>query len=373
MIILIVVLVAGFIAVLFFVNKKFSGIQSKDSGKEMLMLLQQLGQLEQKIDQKLTETKKELDQKLSESHKITKDQSSENIQVIQSITKDSQSQVDKINKQLRDVTEKLTKVDETQRQVADYSSQLKNLQDILKNPKQRGVLGEYYLEETLKNVLPPTSYKMQYGFKDGTIVDAVVFVKDKVIPVDSKFSLETYEQLLNCNDAAQREALEKQFKNDLKQRIDETSKYVKPAEKTVDFAFMFIPSESIYYDLLTGSVGAVNSRSLIEYAFKEKHVIIVSPTSFLAYLQTVLQGLNMLKLEKYAQEIQKNVEKLGKHLQVFETYHQKLGGSLSTTVNHFNKTNKELSKIDKDVMKITEKESVLSLEGGDVEKPKTSE
>lgn len=366
---LLIIVVVGISFLIFFVNKKLSSLQREDEGKEMLMLLQQLGQLEQKIEGKLTETKNELDKKLSESHQTTKEQAAENIRVIQSISRDSHGQVDKINKQLCDVTEKLTRVDETQKQIADYSAQLQNLQDILKNPKQRGVLGEYYLEETLKNVLPPSNYKMQYGFKDGTIVDAVIFVKDKVIPIDSKFSLETYERLLNCNDSAQREVLQKQFKNDLKARIDETSKYVKPSEKTVDFAFMFIPSESIYYDLLTGNVGTINSRNLIEYASREKHVIIVSPTSFLAYLQTVLQGLNMLKLEKYAQEIQKNVEKLGKHLQVYEQFHDKLGNSLTTTVNHYNKAHKELGKVDKDVMKITEKEKVLSLKGREIEKP----
>ncbi|MEA1925697.1 MAG: DNA recombination protein RmuC [Patescibacteria group bacterium] len=365
------VFIVSIVSVIFFINKKLSNIQTRDSGKELLMLQQQIGQIIQTLDQRLAETKQELDRKLSESHKITRDQSSENIQVIQSITKNSRQQVDKINQQLRNVTEKLTKVDETQKQLADYSSQLKNLQDILKNPKQRGVLGEYYLEETLKNVLPPNNYEMQHGFKDGTIVDAVIFVKNRIIPVDSKFSLETYEQLLNCNDAVRRKQLEKQFKHDLKRRIDETSKYVKPNEDTVDFAFMFIPSESIYYDLLTNKIGTekISSRDLIEYAFKEKHVIIVSPTSFLAYLQTVLQGLNMLKLEEYAQEIQKNVGKLDKHLQIYEAYHQKIGKSLDTTVNHYNRSNKEFKKIDKDIMKIVKRDESLPLSEGEIDRP----
>ena len=123
----------------------------------------------------------------------------------------------------------------------------------------------------------------------------------------------------------------------------------------MDFAFMFIPHEAIYYDLLVAQVGAVkvNTRDLIEYAFKEKHVIIVSPTSFLAYLQTVLQGLKALQIEESAKEIRKNVEDLQKHLRSYEEYHQKLGNSLTTTVNHFNASGKEFKKIDKDVMRIT--------------------
>ena len=180
-------------------------------------------------------------------------------------------------------------------------------------------------------------------------------MKDKVIPIDSKFSLENYNRLSEEKDPTEREKLEKAFKADLKNRIDETSKYVKPSEGTMDFAFMFIPHEAIYYDLLVAQVGAVkvNTRDLIEYAFREKHVIIVSPTSFLAYLQTVLQGLKALQIEESAKEIRKNVEDLQKHLRSYEEYHQKLGNSLTTTVNHFNASGKEFKKIDKDVMRIT--------------------
>jgi DNA recombination protein RmuC len=259
------------------------------------------------------------------------------------------------NTLIRDVTERLTKLDETNRQVISFADQLQSLQDILKNPKQRGILGEYYLETLLKNVLPPGSYQVQYPFKDGTIVDAVVFVKDKVIPIDSKFSLENYNRLAEEKDPVERERLEKTFKSDLKARIDETAKYVKPAEGTMDFAFMFIPHEAIYYDLLVAQVGAVkvNTRDLIEYAFKEKHVIIVSPTSFLAYLQTVLQGLKALQIEESAKEIRKNVEDLGRHLLAYEDYYKKVGASLSTTVNHYNAGGKELKKIDKDVLRIS--------------------
>ncbi|MFH1170904.1 MAG: DNA recombination protein RmuC [Candidatus Vogelbacteria bacterium] len=266
-----------------------------------------------------------------------------------------EKQFGETNKIVRDVTERLTKLDETNKQVISFTDQLQSLQDILKNPKQRGILGEYYLETLLKNVLPPGSYQMQYAFTDGTIVDAVVFVKDKIIPIDSKFSLENYNRLVGERDPAEKERLEKLFKQDLKGRIDETAKYVKPAERTMDFAFMFIPHEAIYYDLLVAQVGTIklNTRDLIEYAFKEKHVIIVSPTSFLAYLQTVLQGLKALQIEESAKEIRKNIENLQKHLRSYEDYHDKLGNALATTVNHFNSSRKEFGKIDKDVIRIT--------------------
>jgi len=312
-----------FLAWLFFSKKK---PDEKENTGVFLMLQKQLEEIRGTLDYKLGESSKAMQRQFGESAKI-----------------------------VRDVTERLTKLDETNRQVLNFSDQLKNLQDILKNPKQRGVLGEYFLEETLKNVLPPNSYQMQYKFEDGEIVDAVVFVKDKIIPVDSKFSLENYERILNEREEGERERLEKLFKQDLKNRIDETSKYVRPRENTMDFAFMFIPSEAIYYDLLVNKVGAVKiaTRDLIEYAFKDKHVIIVSPTSFLAYLQTVLQGLRALKIEESAKEIRKRVEDLGSHLKAYGDFMNKIGNNLGTTVSTYNKASKEFKKIDKDVLRIT--------------------
>lgn len=268
---------------------------------------------------------------------------------------ESQKLVNQFLGEITKMTEKVTRVEETGKQMMGFADQLQNMQDIFKNPKQRGVIGEYYLETLLKNVLPPGSFQMQYGFKDGTIVDAVVFVKDKIIPIDSKFSLENYNRLADERDPIERERLEKAFKGDLKNRIDETSKYVNPNEGTMDFAFMFIPHEAVYYDLLVTQVGAVkvNTRDLVEYAFKEKHVIIVSPTSFLAYLQTVLQGLKALQIEEQAVDIRKRVEDLGKHLLAYDEYLKKLGGALGTTVSHYNSTYKEFKKVDKDVLRIT--------------------
>ncbi|MBI3115333.1 MAG: DNA recombination protein RmuC [Candidatus Kerfeldbacteria bacterium] len=280
-----------------------------------------------------------------------------------------QGQFGESAKIIKDVTERLTKLDETNRQVLDFSQQLQNLQDILKNPKQRGVLGEYYLESVMKNVLPPGTYKMQHKFKDGEIVDAIINVKDKLIPVDSKFSLENYNRLLETRDPDRRAEIEKAFKQDLKFRIDETAKYVRPDEGTMDFAFMFIPSEAIYYDLLVNKVGDVKvaTQDLIEYAFREKRVLIVSPTTFLAYLQTVLQGLRALQIEQSALEIRKRVEQLAKHLGSYDTYMQKLGNNLGTTVSMYNAAYKEFKKVDKDVVKIAEVES--KIEPLELEKP----
>jgi DNA recombination protein RmuC len=284
-----------------------------------------------------------------------------------------QKQLSESAKLVADVTQRLTKLDETNRRVVDVADELKTLQNVLQNPKQRGVFGEYYLESVLDNILPSKSYQMQYGFKDGQIVDAVVFLdKGKILPIDSKFSLENYNRMVAEGNKAEREKYLAKVRADLKGRIDETSKYIRPAENTMDFAFMFIPSESPYYDLLIGDVGTGSSaRDLIEYAFRDKKVIIVSPTSFMAYLQTVLQGLRSLQIEQQAKDIQVRVGKLGQHIGRFEEYMQKLGNALGTTVNHYNTAHKELGKVDTDIVKIADTTSVV--EPLAVDKPQRDE
>ena len=323
---ILIILTAAFFGIVFGAVIVYFARRKDGPEGSLLMLQNQINDLARTLDTRLGESTKAIQQHVGSSFQI-----------------------------IKDVTERLTKLDETNRQVVGFADQLQSLQDILKNPKQRGVLGEYYLETVLKNVLPPGSFQMQYAFKDGTIVDAAVFVREKIIPIDSKFSLENYNRLVEEKDPAERERLEKAFRADLKNRIDETSKYVKPSENTMDFAFMFIPHEAIYYDLLIAQVGGVkvNTRDLIEYAFKDRKVIIVSPTSFLAFLQTVLQGLRALQIEESAKEIRRGVEELGRHLGNYEQFMKKLGSHLTTTVNAYNTSSKELGKIDKDVLKIT--------------------
>jgi DNA recombination protein RmuC len=265
-----------------------------------------------------------------------------------------QKQLGESAKLVADVTQRLAKLDETNRRVVDVADELKTLQNVLQNPKQRGVFGEYYLQSVLENVLPPGQFQMQYKFEDGEIVDAAIFLeKGQILSIDSKFSLENYNRMIVATDKEERDKYLQRVKADLKGRIDETSKYIRTSEKTMDFAFMFIPSESLYYDLLINNVGTGgSSRDLIEYAFRDKRVIIVSPTSFMAYLQTVLQGLRSLQIEEQAKDIQVRVGKLGQHIGKFEEYMQKLGNALGTTVNHYNAAHKELAKVDKDIVKI---------------------
>lgn len=351
------VLLAGFALVLWFINVKLGSLKNDEASS---LIKQDMIELNRTVDALRENLQQTVGDKLDKNQAMMRD----------TLTR----QLSESAKLITDVTQRLTKLDETNRRVVDVADELKTLQNVLQNPKQRGGLGEYYLENVLANVMPPNVYQMQYPFKDGTIVDAIIRLdKNRILPIDSKFSLENYNRLIDEKDKTQREKLVKVFKSDLKNRIDETSKYIRPNEDTLDYAFMFIPSEAIYYDLLVNNVGATgtSSRDLLEYAFIDKKVIIVSPTTLLAYLQTVMHGLKSLQIEEQAKDIQKRVGELGKHLVAHDMYMQKLGNSLGTTVNHFNTAHKELGKIDKDVVKIADK--VPSIEPLLLDKPKINE
>ncbi|MBT4942213.1 MAG: DNA recombination protein RmuC [Candidatus Magasanikbacteria bacterium] len=363
-VLIIIVLISVFF--LYSMQQKLTDLQKPKEGDENLFIMIQnqiqeqarsVQDLTKTLDQKIAESTKSMNTSQQHLHTTLQEQFSQNTRLIQGISGQS-------TKMIGEITEKLTSLDKTNQQVIGFSAQLTNLEKVLTSQKQRGNLGEAGLQLVLENILPPGAFALQYEFEDGDTVDAAVFTKDGIIPVDAKFPLENYNKLVNEDNKERRAALEKAFKNDLKKRIDETAKYIKPQAGTMEFAFMFIPAEAIYYDLLVNEVGAVkvNTRNLIEYAFQERKVIIVSPTTFAAYLQTVLQGLRALKIEESAKSIRKNVEMLQKHIKAYEAYMQKLGNSMQTTTNHYNAAYKELGKIDKDVVRITQGERQIEVE-----------
>lgn len=314
--------------------------EKEDDDKSMSLLLQQMNELTKTVDYKIGQSTEQMST-------AVRSQFGESQRLIKEINK-------QVGDQLMNVERSLTKSTETSKQVLSITDQLRNLEKVLKHQKQRGNLGEMSLQLVLENMLPPDAFDLQHHFSDGDIVDAMIHTKEGGICVDAKFSLDNYNRLINEEDEYRREEIEREFTKDLKKRIDETAKYIKPKEKTLPFAFMYIPAEGIYYDLLVNEVGSVkaNTRSLIDYAYNEKNVIIVSPTTFTAYLQSVLYGFNAYKIEKSAVAIRSNVEKLGKHIKAYDQFMNSLGKSLGTTVNHYNKAHKELKKIDKDVLKI---------------------
>lgn len=335
-------------------------LESEQSARAMNLLQSQLSELRNTLDSRLERSSDRMNASVEK-------QFTESQRLIQDINK-------QVNDQLMSVVRGVTEVSESSKQVFTVAESLKNLEKVLKHQKQRGNLGEASLELILSNMLAPTDYKMQYQFPGGETVDAVVVTKEGFIPVDAKFSLDNYNRLANETDEIRKDELAKEFKNDLKKRIDETAKYIRPKDGTLPFAFMYIPAEGIYYDLLINDVeGAVkvNSRSLIDYAYKDKNVIIVSPTTFSAYLQSVLYGFRALRFQENMKDIQKNVEQLSRHIAAYDEYYKKLGNTLTTTVNHYNAGYKELGKIDKDIMRITDASPGIEIKA--LERPVTAE
>jgi DNA recombination protein RmuC len=367
LLIIVIAILAGAVAYLIYVNQK-SKKPTDDLGLQLLQ--NQLSQLTQTQEIKLerlienvTEQRKEVNDQLFRTQTTLQKQ-------LESSLKDQKDTSEHTQKAFKDIATELTKLGETNKQVVGFAGQLQSLENILKNPKQRGILGEYFLESVLKNVLPPDTYKFQYRFANGEIVDALILTREGNICIDAKFSLNNYERLVNAENETERSEYERMFRKDLQNRIDETSKYIRPTEGTLDFAFMFIPADGLYYDLLVQKVGvlAINSVDLIEYAFK-KRVIIVSPTTLFAYLQTVLQGLRALKIEESTKQIQQNVLKLQKHLKSYEDYFNKVGGHLSRTVSAYNDATKEMGKVDKDVIRITGDEALQLELSAEIDRP----
>ena len=278
------------------------------------------------------------------------------------------------NKVIKDVTNELAKIKGTNEQVLSFANQMKSLEKILGNQKQRGIFGEIQLENLLSNVLPPEIFQMQYTFNSGDIVDAIIKVNENIIPIDAKFSLDNYNRMIESSDENEIKILEKKFKEDIKSRIDETSKYIKPQEKTLDYAFMFIPADGLYQDLLNSRVGSlkINSNELVSYAYLKK-VMIVSPMSLFPMLQITMKALNNLKFEKEIDTVIKNVRNLSNHLASYQLYHDKLGNTLKTVVNHYNKSSDEFGKIDKDISRISNGKIKLNIENEKIEKPNLKE
>jgi DNA recombination protein RmuC len=347
-IILILLVVSNIGLLLYFFSKRNNNNQSDFILKISNNLTNQVQDIRKEISENSEKSRVEIESKLQNINKeISEFQMSSKTQM--------QKQFSDSNKIIKEVTVELEKIKGTNEQVLSFANQMKTLEKILGNQKQRGIFGEIQLENLLSNVLPPEIFQMQYSFKDGGIVDAIVKVNDNIIPIDAKFSLDNYNKMIESSDENEINLLEKKFKEDIKSRIDETAKYIRPQEKTLDYAFMFIPADGLYQDLLNSRVGSlkIRSKELVSYAYQKK-VMIVSPMSLFPMLQITMKALNNLKFEKSIELVIKNVQNLSDHLITYQTYHNKLGNTLNTVVNHYNRTSDEFKKIDKDVMKISE-------------------
>jgi DNA recombination protein RmuC len=351
LILILILIIIGFGVFLYLIYQKLTKVTSGTSDGSAVLLQNQINTLVHNLDYKLSETNKIIQDQLNLSNDRLHTQNSSNNELLRKINENN-------NKILQEVSEKLVKVEDTNRQVVNFAEQLQSLENILKSPKQRGILGEYFLETILANVLSISAFKMQYAFNDGVIVDAVIFARDRIVPIDAKFSLEGFNRLHEIKESSVRKKMEREFLNDVKKRIDETSKYVKPEENTIDLAFMFVPADGVYQEIIQLGCGTDHPIDIISYAYSKK-VVIVSPTSFFAYLQTVLQALNTIKIEEKVGEIIKNLQESTRYIKQFSENMDKLGKNIGTVVNTYNRANDDARKLSKRIKNITENDEDL--------------
>lgn len=236
---------------------------------------------------------------------------------------------------------KLAQLEEGNKRILDMSTGITELQNILQAPKLRGNRGEMWLGELLAQMLPKARFQVQYQFKSGDTCDAVIFMRDgMLLPIDSKFSLENFKKMLDSKEPSEKKLFEKQFVSDIKRRIDEiASKYIQPAAGTLNFAFMYVPAENVYYQAFVEDPGGHN---LQHYAF-ERHVIPVSPNSLYPYLEIVLFGLRGLEIEESAREIQQGLINLVGDLRRFDEDYRKVGNNLRLAQQNFETSDRKLT------------------------------
>jgi DNA recombination protein RmuC len=286
--------------------------------------------------------------------------------VLQQLTRQQESQdrsshlmhsrIDQATKVVSDVQGKLLQLEEANKRIFDLGKDINNLQRILQAPKLRGTMGEIWLAELISQIIPGDRFKLQYAFKSGEICDAVILLRDGLLlPIDAKFSLENFVKMLEAPDD-QKALFKKQFVQDMKKRIDEIAKkYILPHENTLDFAFMYVPAENVYYQAF---IQEEDTSQLLAYAFS-KHIIPVSPSSFYAYLQVILFGLRGLEIEKSAKVIQKNLAGLQGEFDKFKETYEKVGTHLRHAQQSFDVTDKRLTGIENKFFQITNQEPPL--------------
>jgi len=281
---------------------------------------------------------------------------------LQNVDKNVNARLDNAAKVIKEVYGRLGEVHETTKQVQEVGKDIASLQEILRAPKLRGGMGELFLAELLNQVLPPSNFELQYRFKSREIVDAVIKLSKRLVPVDSKFPMENFKKFLEAETENDKIKAKKEFVRDVKKHIDAiANKYILPDEGTFDFALMYIPAENVYYETIIKDKNLDESKGIFQYAI-EKKVLPVSPNSFYAYLQTILLGLRGMKVEEKAEEILKNIARLeGDFNKVVDDF-SKMGTHLKNLNSSYDSTDKRLGKFGSKLESLEEKQEVPLLD-----------
>jgi len=314
------------------------------------------------VQQQMEGIRNQVTQLYSDNQTILQKVNTDLTRTLQNTNKNLNSRLDNAAKVISDVHRKLGEVHETSRQVREVGKDIASLQEILRAPKIRGGMGELFLSDLLKQVLPPSRYKLQHRFQSREAVDAVILLKESMVPVDSKFPLENFKKVMEAQGENEKLNAKKQFIRDVKKHIDAIrQKYILPDEGTFDFALMYIPAENVYYEIIIKDENLEDDKSIFKYAIENK-VIPVSPNSFYGYLQTILMGLRGMRIEEQAQDILQNLARLeGDFSRVMEDF-QKMGTHLKNLSSSYESTDKRLTKFGDKLESLETKQEPLKLQ-----------
>jgi DNA recombination protein RmuC len=340
--VILTILVAGFLALVAIMlaalrnaSRKIEALRQTPSENQALTLMQQqIGQLTMNLNQQL--------QNLSGQFLKTTGTIG---QQIQSMNTQFRETTGHIGENLGHVQSHLSKVEAATREVLEKSKNIAALEDLLRAPKFRGGMGELFLGDLLQQILPPPNFELQYKFKSGETVDAVVKIGPNIVPVDSKFPLENFQKFIKEENEKEKASYKKKFYADVKKHIDAiAAKYILPDERTYEFALMYIPAENIYYETIIREESFGEEKSTYGYAMQKK-VIPVSPNSFYAYLQVIVLGLKGLQIEKSAKEILQSLARLNGDLGRFQTDFDLIGTHLTNAKSKFDDAEKRLDRV----------------------------
>ena len=268
-------------------------------------------------------------------------------------------QLSEANKLFSSLKQDFGELKESSNNMLEIGKQINQLQNILNSPKLRGNLGETLLEELIKQVIPQDFYEFQYGFRDGSKVDAIIRTSERIICIDSKFPKDEFERYINAESESEKNGAMARLSKAMKDQIDDIAgKYIKPTENTFDFAIMFIPSESMYYELLMQDG---DENGAYRYAMK-KHVVPTSPNSFYAYIQAIAIGLKGMQIEKNAQLVRDQLAQLENSLAKFDDNFETLGTHLKNAANKYNDSHEALGRFRERL------QGVAKLEDGETKK-----
>lgn len=296
-----------------------------------------------KLEDEFEKTTQRMFSQLNEITNQVNERLEKNVEVMQRQTEDVGKRLDRTKKAVSSVTEKLSKVEEGQKQVHEIAKDISSLQELLRAPKMRGGVGEYLLKDVITQVLPTDNFELQYEFESGDQVDAIIELRDMIVPVDSKFPLENFKKIKEADDKKQKKKKRKQFRRDVKKHIDKIArKYILPDEGTSDFALMYIPAENVYYEIILRDE---EESDLYEYCM-DKKIVPVSPNTFYAYLQAIALGLRGMQIEKSTKDILNHISRLQGDFDKFKDNFRVLGKHLKHARSSFEDSQKKLDRFD---------------------------